>query len=68
MDATSRTAEGEMSMAEMYIKYQGDVPVAYAYGDPWVAQALFMDDIGYKTPEEAIEAWNRRSQTIIQEY
>lgn len=49
-----------MRMAEMYIKYRGDVPVVYAYGDPWVAQALFMDDVGYSTPEEAIEAWNRR--------
>lgn len=46
-------------MAEMYVKYQGDTPVAYAYGDQWVAQALFMDDWQYPTEEEAIAAWER---------
>ena len=49
-------------MAELYVKYRVDadgnsVPVAYAYGDEWVAMALYMDDMGYKTPEEAKEAW-----------
>lgn len=44
-------------MAELYVKYNGDVPIAYAYGDPWVAQALLMDDIGYASPEEAQAAW-----------
>jgi hypothetical protein len=44
-------------MAELYVKYRGDAPVAYAYGDPWVAQALFMDDLGYASPEEAQAAW-----------
>lgn len=44
-------------MAELYVKYDDDTPVAYAYGDPWVAQALFMDDIGYPTPEDAKAAW-----------
>ena len=44
-------------MAEMYVKYEGDAPVAYAYGEPWVAEALFMDDIGYATEEEAKLAW-----------
>lgn len=47
-------------MAEMYVKYQGGKPVAYAYGDDWVAQALFMDDIGYPTEEEARWAWEQR--------
>jgi len=32
---------------------------AYAYGEDWVAMALYMDDIGYPTPEEAREAWRR---------
>ena len=30
---------------------------AYAYGEDWVAMALYMDDIGYPTPEEARVAW-----------
>ena len=44
-------------MAELYIKYEGDHLVAYAYGEEWVAQALYMDDIGYASPEEAKLAW-----------
>ena len=44
-------------MAELYIKYIGDKPVAYAYGDAWVSQALFMDDIGYPDEETAKAAW-----------
>lgn len=50
-------------MAEiLYVKYEDDIPIAYAYGKPWVAQALFMDDIGYDTPEEAKAAWERWSK------
>ena len=44
-------------MAQMYVKYEDNTPVAYAYGEPWVAEALFMDDIGYPTEEEAKLAW-----------
>ena len=44
-------------MPELYVKYEGDRPVAYAYGEEWVAQALFMDDIGYPDPETAEMAW-----------
>ena len=44
---------------KMYIRIKDDIPVAYAYGEPWVAQALFMGDIGYDTPEEAKAAWER---------
>lgn len=45
-------------MAEqLYVKYEDGEPVAYAYGEPWVAMALYMDDIGYPTPEEAKLAW-----------
>lgn len=44
-------------MAELYVKYEGDRPVAYAYGEEWVAMALYMDDIGYPTEEEARLAW-----------
>ena len=39
------------------MKYEGDRPIAYAYGEEWVAQALLMDDIGYPTEEEAKLAW-----------
>ena len=50
----------------LYVKYRTNEkgepePVAYAYGDEWVAMALYMDDIGYKTEAEAREAWNRRA-------
>lgn len=50
------------SGVEMYVKYHGDTPVAYAYGESWVAQALFMDDIGYPTEEEARLAWEQRQK------
>jgi hypothetical protein len=43
---------------KLYVKYDaGGVPIAYAYGEEWVAQALYMDDIRFKTPEEAMAAW-----------
>lgn len=47
-------------MAQMYVEYRGDTPVAYRYGEEWVAQQLFMEG-GYPTPEEAIAAWERES-------
>ena len=47
-------------MPELYVKYENDTPIAYAYGEEWVAMALFMDDIGYATPEEAKAAWERQ--------
>lgn len=37
-----------------------DEITGYAYGAPWVAQALLMDDIRFDTPEEAKEWWERR--------
>ena len=46
-------------MAKLYIKKSGDTIVGYAYGDEWVAQALFMDDWCYDTPREAKAAWKR---------
>lgn len=49
-------------MAELYVKYIDGEPVAYAYGEPWVAQALFMDDIRHKTPEEAYAAWRKEQE------
>lgn len=46
----------------MYIMYSDGVPVRYAFGEPWIEQALLMDDIGYGTEEEAIAAWSRRAK------
>lgn len=31
----------------------------YAYGAPWVAMALYMDDLKFKSPEEAIAWWEK---------
>lgn len=54
--------------AELYVKYDaGGVPIAYAYGEEWVAQALYMDDIGYKTSEEAIAAWEKENEKRVTE-
>ena len=47
---------------QLYTKYENDIPVAYAYGEEWVAMALYMDDISYKTPEEAKAGWERWKQ------
>ena len=41
---------------QMYTEYRNGVPVAYRYGEPWVATQLYMEG-GYKTPEEARRAW-----------
>lgn len=51
-------------MPELYVKYQDDKPIAYAYGEEWVAMALYMDDIGYDTPEEAKAAWEREQEEM----
>ena len=45
-------------MPQMYVEYHGDTPVAYRYGEEWVAMQLFMEG-GYPTKEEAIAAWER---------
>lgn len=34
-------------------------PIGYAYGKPWVAQALAMGDMRFDTPEEAREWWEK---------
>ena len=54
-------AEKPNEEPRLYIKKRihsdGTIVVeAYAYGDPWVQQALLMDDMKFKTPEEA-QAW-----------
>ena len=40
----------------LYVHYVDGVPTKYAYGEQWVAMALYMDDIGYDTPEGAVAA------------
>lgn len=49
----------------LYTHYVDGIPVKYAYGEPWVAMALYMDDIGYDTPEEAIDAWNKMKKNEV---
>ena len=48
--------ENKMDDCKMYAEYIDGRPAAYRYGEEWVAQQLLMEG-GYKTPEEAIEAW-----------
>ena len=43
---------------QMYTLCRDGNPVAYRYGEPWVAQQLLMEG-GYKTPEEAKKAWEK---------
>ena len=50
-----------MDELKMYILYRGKKPVAYRYGPEWVAQQLLMEG-GYKTPEEAKEAWRKYAE------
>lgn len=58
------TAYGDNSTELMlYINYvrekDGTIrPIGYAYGMPWVAQALAMGDMSFDTPEEAEAWWN----------
>ncbi len=42
---------------KLYTRHSATEPhVMYAYGKPWIAMALYMDDIKFSTPEEA-KAW-----------
>lgn len=50
--------------AELYIAQRvdenGNITITgYAYGEPWVAQALMMDDIRFDTEEEAKAWWEK---------
>lgn len=58
----ARYEDEEEHMPQLYVMYQDGAPVAYAYGEEWVAQALYMNDIRYKTPEEAIAAWEKEHE------
>ena len=48
-------------MPQMYVEYRNGEPVAYRYGEEWVAMLLFMEG-GYPTEEEAIAAWEREKE------
>ena len=43
-------------MPDLYIKYKGETPYQYRYGDESEAVKLFIDG-GYRTSEEAFEEW-----------
>lgn len=45
-------------MAELYVEHRDGTPVAYRYGEEWEAMRLYVEG-GYKTPEEAIAAYER---------
>lgn len=47
-------------MPELYIKYKGETPYQYRYGDEKEATRLLIDG-GYNTPEEAKEAWEKEN-------
>lgn len=44
---------------QLYVECIDGKPAYYAYGEEWVAQALYMGDMRYPTPEEAKEAWEK---------
>ena len=45
----------------LYTQYRNGKPVGYRYGEPWVAMQLAIEG-GYKTPKEAMEAWERENK------
>ena len=51
----------ELMLYANYVRGEDDVirPIGYAYGKPWVAQALCMGDISFDTPEAAKEYWEK---------
>lgn len=53
-------------MPEMYVKYRGEKPYAYMYGDESAAMALYCED-GYRTPEEAKAAYERTQKNKQEE-
>ena len=54
----------EENTVELYTAMRVDehgnkIITGYAYGEPWVAQALLMDDIRFDTAEEAKAWWEK---------
>lgn len=54
--------EAAENTLEMYVEYRGEHPVKYAYGEPWVAMAMYVDGYGFPTPEEAMDAWRKENE------
>lgn len=53
--------DDNVQLYEKHTRQQdGTDVVRYAYGAPWVLQALLMDDIYFDSPEAAREWWERR--------
>lgn len=53
-----------MMAEQLYVNYRVDEngnqsALSYAYGEPWVAMALYMGDISHPTEAEAREAWRK---------
>lgn len=56
----SHEPEEIVKIYEAHTKFpDGTERIRYAYGLPWVAMALYMDDIAFDTPEEAKAWWER---------
>ena len=57
-----KTLPLEEENLQLYVKYDMDEDgeeriIGYVYGEPWVAQALYMDDLCFDTEKEAKEWW-----------
>jgi len=61
MQSAERELETEVKLYTSYsMGKDGEMRVlGYAYGEPWAAQALLMDDIKFSTPEAAKEWWEK---------
>lgn len=45
---------------QLYIEYRNGIPVRFAYGGIRESTALWIDGVGYDTPEDAINAWKMK--------
>ena len=54
-------ANNELTLYTIYVveKDRTIRPIGYAYGAPWVGQALIMGDMSFDTPEAAKEYWEK---------
>lgn len=53
--------EDNVHLYEMHTKLSdGTEEVRYAYGEPWVMQALLMDDLWFVSPEAAKAWWEEK--------
>lgn len=56
--------EVQLYTAKTVDDYGNEVITGYAYGAPWVAMGLYMDDIKFKTPEEAKKWWEEKGSKM----